>query len=142
MFIKENGAPPITVHYKKVGWHYIAYSDKDFKNQTLTDEERESFSKVVIQMKQLTWGLYNELQEGASEPDDEGNQKFIYRKYKEQRLVKLMLSWDATTLNDKGEAVPVPITEESIKSLAPEIAETILNVYEDMMYLTEEEEKK
>jgi hypothetical protein len=142
MFIKQNSTVELVLFYKRMGMHYIAYSDADFKNEELTDEERGIYKKLTIQMKQLTWGLYNELQEGSSKEDDEGNNKFCFRKYKELRLTRLISSWDATALNDKDEVVPVKINDETIKSLAPEIAETILNAYDELMFLTEEEEKK
>ena len=93
-------------------------------------------------MKQLTWGLYNDLQEGGIELDGEGNRRFNYKLYKENRLVQLIHSWDATATDNKGNQVPVRVTEKSIKSLAPEIAETILNAYDEITYLSEEEEKK
>lgn len=122
--------------------HYLAYGDDEFKNADLTDEERKDFKSITVKMRQLTWGLYNDLQEGAVDIDDEGNRRFNYKKYKELRLVRLISGWDATNTDAEGKDVPVKVSEKMIKSLAPEIAETILSVYDRIMYLSEEEEKK
>jgi hypothetical protein len=142
MFIKENSTVDIVIHYKKIGNHFLSYGEGEFKDEDLTDEERKEYKKITVQMKQLTWGLYNELQEGAVDVDGQGNRQFNYKKYKELRLIKLIAGWDATAKDDEGKDVPVRVTEKSIKCLAPEIAETILNAYDQVMYLTEEEEKK
>jgi len=142
MFISENSTIDIVIHYQKIRMHYLAYGDDEFKNADLTDEERKDFKSITVKMRQLTWGLYNDLQEGAVDIDDEGNRRFNYKKYKELRLVRLISGWDATNTDAEGKDVPVKVSEKMIKSLAPEIAETILSVYDRIMYLSEEEEKK
>jgi hypothetical protein len=142
MFIKENSTVDIILFYKKVGMHYLAFNEMKFKQEELTDEEKEQFKKLTVKMKQLTWGLYNDLQENSVDIDQQGNNQFNYRKYKELRLIKLIKSWDAKTKDSEGNEIPVKVNEKTIKSLAPEIAESILNAYDEMMFLSEEEEKK
>ena len=93
-------------------------------------------------MKVLTWGLYNELQDLSVDLDDEGNRHFNYKKYKEVRLTKLIADWDATVKDKEGKEIKVNPIEKTIKSMAPEIAEAILNAYDQVMYLSEAEEKK
>ena len=142
MFIQENSTVDVNIYYKKVGRHFKSFGEEEFNEAELTDEEKDSFKKITVKMKQLTWGLYNDLQEGAIELDHEGNRRFNYKKYKEIRLLRLISSWDATAIDSKGNDSPVKVSERSIKSLSPEIAETILNSYDQVMYLSEEEEKK
>jgi len=141
MFIDNNKNVDIVVYYRKLGYHYVTYSGKDFEDQEFTDEEKEKFKKLTVQMKQLSWGLYNELQENSVEVDSEGNRKFNGKKFKEFRLTRLISGWDATIQKDDKE-VKINPNEQTIKSLSPDIAEAILNAYDQLMYLSEEEEKK
>jgi len=142
MFVESNSTVDIIVYYKKLNYHYLSYSESEFKKENFTEEEISKFKKLIVKMRILSWGLYNDLQEGAVEVDSEGNRKFNYRKYKELRLVKLIADWDATVEDNNKNPVKVNPIEKTIKSLAPEIAETILNAYDQVMYLSEEEEKK
>jgi hypothetical protein len=142
MFVTENSTVDIAIFYKKVGMHYLAYSETEFNNEDLEEEDREKYKKITVKMRQLTWGLYNDLQEGAVDLDQEGNRRFNYKKYKELRLVRLVAGWDATRSDAQGNDVAVKVSEKAIKCLAPEIAESILNAYDQMMYLSEEDEKK
>jgi hypothetical protein len=141
MFVQENSTVDVVIYYKKLKYRYDVYSEAAFKKEKFSDEEKEKFKKITIKMKQLSWGLYNELQEGAVDVDDEGTRNFNYKRYKESRLLRLISSWDATTLID-GEDVVVRVNEKSVKSLAPEIAESILTSYDDLAFLSEEEEGK
>jgi len=142
MFIENDSTVDIIIYYKKVGYHYLAYSEGEFKDEDLTDKEREEYKKLTVKMRELTWGLYNELQELSVDIDDEGNRKFNYKKYKEIRLIKLIADWDATVKDRNGADVKVNPIEKTIKSMSPEIAEALLNAYDQVMYLSEEEEKK
>ena len=142
MFITENSTVDVVLLYKRVGMHYLVFGEKNFEDSNFTDEEKEKFKKLTVKMRQLTWGLHNEIQEGSvdTDTDDNGDQQrlFNHKKYKELRLTKLMHSWDATTEDDSK----AKVSECTIKSLAPEIAESILNLYDDLMYLSEDDEKK
>lgn len=141
MFVEENVLVEVVIFYKRSGYQYRAYDSKKFEELELTEEEKSKYKKLTLKMKQLTWGLYNDLQEGAVDHDNEGNRRFNYRKYKEMRLIKLIQSWDATqTQGDK--IVNIPVNEKNIKMLSPEIAEMILTVYDSVMYLTDEDEGK
>ena len=141
MFVENGTTVDVVVFYKKMGYHYATYSEKEFEKKEFSDEEREKFKKLTVQMKQLTWGLYNELQECAVDLDQDGNRRFNSKKYKESRLTKIISGWDATIKKD-GKDIKINPTEQTIKSLSPEIAEAILNSYDQVMYLSEEEEKK
>ena len=141
MFVKDGDFVEVVIYYKPVGKHYEVYSKLDFEKLELKEEELNKYKKVTIKMRELTWGLYNDFQEYASEYDAEGNRRFNYKRYKELRLVKLIVQWDATmTKNDR--ITHVPVNEQSIRCLAPEIAETILSAYDEVMYVSEDEEGK
>lgn len=141
MFVEENSLLDVVVFYRKKGLHYDAYPEPDFEALEITTEERSKFKKVTIKMKELNWGLYNDLHERAVVEDEEGNRKFNYSKYKEIRLMRLITSWDATiTKGDK--VVPVPVSERNIKGMAPNIAEAIIEAYDKKVYVSEEEEGK
>lgn len=142
MFITEESTVDVIIYYKKIGFHFLSFGESEFKLSDLTDEDKSTFKKITIKMKQLTWGLYNDLQEGAIDIDHEGNRRFNYKKYKELRLIKLISSWDATAADVNGKEVPVKVSEKSIKCLAPQVAESIINTYDEIMYLSEAEEKK
>jgi len=145
MFITSESTVDVLIYYKKKGFHYLAYSENDFKEikESFSSGEESEYKVLNVKMKQLSWGLYNELQEGATDTDLEGNRIFNYKKYKELRLTKLIVGWDAKTIDKRnGQEIDVRVTDQTIKSLAPEIAETILTAYDSVVYMTEEEEKK
>jgi len=139
MFIEESDVSDIIVYYKKVGKHYLAYNEKELAESDLDEEAKKKYKKVTIKMRQLTWGAYNDLQEASVEIDGEGNRRFNFTRYKELKLIRLIVDWDATTLKD-GEPTKVKVSKNALRSLSPEIAEAILSAYDEMSYVTEEEE--
>ena len=74
--------------------------------------------------------------------DNLGGRQWNYKLYKENKLRKILASWDAQKTNDKGIVIQIPLNIENIKNLAPEIAEQILNSYDVMMIVSEDDEKK
>ena len=145
MFITNESTVDVLIYYKKKGFHYLAYPENDFKEikESFSSDEESEYKVLNVKMRQLSWGLYNELQEGATDTDLEGNRIFNYKKYKELRLTKLIVGWDAKTIDKRnGQEIDVRVTDQTIKSLAPEIAETILTAYDSVVYMTEDEEKK
>lgn len=138
MFIKDTDLIDVTVYYKKMGHRFLTYTENEFKKATLTEEEKKEYSSVTLKMKELTWGLYNELQEEAMREDTNGNSQFNVKIYKENRLLKLIKEWDA--VGEGGNIVP--INSNSIAHLAPDIAETILRGYDQFAFVTKEEEGK
>ena len=143
MFVDLNELIDVVIYYKKVGRQYAAYNQKDFDALDLKDDkEKEKYSKVNLKMKQLTWGLYNELQENSITKGLNGDRTWNYKLYKENRLKNLVVSWDAKKKNEKGELVPVPLNPESILSLSPDIAEAILSTYDSITLLDDAAEKK
>lgn len=142
MFIEEKPIE-VVVHYRKVGRGYIAYTDAAFTESKLDDLLKAKYKKVKVSMKPLNWELYNELQDQAFQTDEKtGKRKFNYKLYKERKLLNLIIGWDAVTLNEKGETVPIVVNEKNIMSLSPDIAEAILEGYDSESLMSEDEEKK
>ncbi|MFA7219220.1 MAG: hypothetical protein WC119_01790 [Synergistaceae bacterium] len=142
MFIENEQPIEIKIHYKKSGRHYVVYSDEVFDKVGLSSEEKKLYQELNIKARPLTWGLYNDLQETAMVPDNLGNRKWNYKVYKENKLRKIVGSWDATMVDDEGKTVKVPVNPQTIANLSPDIAESILNVYDKMTLIDEDAEKK
>lgn len=143
MFIEDNDTTQIVIHYKKTGKTYVAYGDQDFKEAITDEKEKDKFKKLTVNMKIITWGTYNDLQETSSVYDQNlGRNVFNFKKYKEEKLRRLISSWDATRIDKDGKTVPVPVNEKSIMSLAPSIAEALISQYDDVSILDDEDEKK
>ena len=142
MLIDNQSTIEISVFYRKLGRGYVAYSKKSYEEAKLSEETRSKYKTLKVIMKPLTWQLYNDLQDTAYILDETTNKrKFNYRMYKESKLKTLLTSWDAHSLNEKGEKVPIPITEENIMNLSPDIAEAILDGYDSESLISEDEEK-
>ena len=138
MFVKDNDVVEIKIRFKKAVYRYDAYTEKELKEMDLKQEEKDKYKSLLVTMKLLTWGLYNDLQESAMVVNnDTGDRHFNLKTYKENRLKKLLVKWDA--VNDSGS--PVAINEGSIAHLAPDVAESILRAYDEASFLTEEQEK-
>ena len=157
MFIDEKESAEIKIYYKKVGRHYSAYSEEDFNelvfevNDKMTEEEKKKhieeekakFKSVTIKARPLTWGLYNDLQEEAVVKDNSGNRQWNYKRYKEIKLRRIIMEWDAKIARESdGQMVPAPLNPNTISNLSPDIAEVILNAYDKIMVMDDDEEKK
>jgi len=142
MFVEEDELMTIIVHYKKIGRHYVAYNDEKFKMAELSDEAKEGFSTLTIKARQLTWGFYNDLQESAMVRDNLGDRHWNYKVYKENKLRKIIVKWDATMKDEEGNVKNVPVTPQIIAKMSPDIAEVIINTYDQMTLIDDDTEKK
>lgn len=140
MFVDPNELIEIKVYYKKTGRHYNVLAPEDY--EILDEEEKSTYKCLTVQTRELTWGLYNELNEESVMKDNMGGRTWNYKLYKENKLKKILVSWDAQKPNSKGELAPVTLNVDTIKNLAPDIAESILTTYDSLMFISEEEEKK
>jgi hypothetical protein len=136
MFITNNDVIDIKIYWKKVKNKYVALTESEITKKALDDSGMKKFNILSIKMVELSWGLYNQLQEDALDVEGE-NKRWNIKKFKENKLKKTIKEWDAKT--DKGD--PIPVNEKTILSLAPPIAETILRAYDDATFLSEEDEK-
>jgi hypothetical protein len=143
MFVQDDELLDITIFYKKNGKIYIAYNEKDFNENVKDESEKTKYKKLIVSMKFLNWGMYNELQDLATYFDEiHGRNAFNYKKYKEEKLKRLIVKWDAVIKSKDGKEVPAPINSNTIMSLAPNIAETIITTYDELSILSDDEEKK
>jgi len=138
MFIDTNEQIKVTVYYLKKGYIYDAYTSSEFELLKLRDSEKTKYKELNLVMRQLTWGLQNELQDEALRELPDGTSKFQYKIFKEAKIEKTIISWDAK--NEKDE--PIDINLKIIRSLAPEIAEAIIRAYDTATLLGGEDEKK
>ena len=140
MFINEDDVIDVKIFYKKSSHYknrYEAYTDGEFSSLDLEEDVKESYDILNLQMRELTWGLYNDLQEIAMVDTNSGERRFNYKIYRESRLLKLIKHWSAKDTNDK----PIPVNNVSITHLSPSIAEAILRAYDSVSLVSEEEEK-
>jgi len=138
MFVNDTDIVDIKIYYIKRGRQYKALTNGEFKNMDLKDDERKKYKLLSLKMRELTWGLYNQLQEDAMVADVNGNPQFNVKVYKENRLNRLIKEWDAKDEEGKG----VPVTSKQLSHLAPEIPEAILRAYDDLSFISEDEEGK
>lgn len=141
MFIDPDDLIAIKIHYKKVGRHFIAYNEEEF-NEPDSKINKDGFKELTTHMRQMTWGLYNELQEAALRPDQLGNKTWNLKFFKENKLLRLIAKWDATTKNAEEKITIVPINPQTISTLAPDIAEAILSTYDKIVLIDDDEAKK
>lgn len=142
MFIENDDTIDIVLFYRKVAKSYIVFGEKDFQDNVKEKSDQDKYKKLTVKMKILTWGLFNELQDIATVTDPNTMRNvFNYKIYKEEKLKRLIVSWDATVI--KGDkTISVPVTSETVLKLAPAIAETLLALYDSISTIEEEEEKK
>ena len=144
MFIEDEELLEIVVYYKKSGLHYTVHSQYQFNELDFPEEVKAEYKKLVVKARQLTWGLYNDLQEAAMVRDNLGNRNWNYKVYKENKLRRIIAKWDAKMKDpeDESKTVNVPVNPKMIAKMSPDIAEIILNSYDQMTLIDEEEEKK
>jgi hypothetical protein len=137
MFVEDNDRIEMKIYYRKVGRNYDALTENDFKK--VKEELKGKYKILIIEMKVLTWGMFNDLQELAmvESGDGMGGRNFNFKVYKENRLKRLLVKWDAKDKDGKAAL----INDKTINQLAPPIAEAILKSYDEASFLGEEEEK-
>jgi len=145
LFVNMNDVVDVTIYYRKKNKQSQALTETEYnklkkQSQKEKDEagfKEEYFRKLVLKMKELSWGLYNELQESSTESVEGGERVFNYRKYRENKFERLLVSWDAK--DPHGNVAQV--TPAMIRKLPPEIPDTALRGYDTISFLTKESEK-
>jgi len=148
MFIDVNDHIKVRVYYLKNGHTYESYTSSEFDKLKLRDSEKKKYKSLNLVMRQLTWGLQNDLQENALRDLPNGMSKFHYKTFKEGKLEKTIVSW--STQDDEGNDTPIKdkdgkeikVSVDVIRGLAPEIAESIVRAYDSAVLLGDEAEKK
>lgn len=136
MFVQKNETLDFKLHYKKIGFRYSVLADKEFA--ALPEEDKVKYKLLNVAMLVMNWGLYNELQEMAMIENSSGERQFNFKVYKEARLKRLIKEWDAK--DETGKLIPV--NESNIMSLSPDVAESLLRTYDELSFLSDDEEKK
>jgi hypothetical protein len=138
MFIDQNETVNVRIYYKKAKSGYTAAIESSFKE--LKEEEKKNYAVLNVTMKQMPWGLSNELLEAAIIRGINNERIFNNKLYKENKIKNLIVGWDAKKKNAKGEIEPVPANMENILKLSPDIAEAILGSYDLACMESEETE--
>lgn len=137
MFIKDADFVEIKVYWKKTKNKYESYTENEFNKLKIKEEVKSQFNLLNIKACELYWELYNKMQEEAYEDAPDNTRRWSLKRYKENKLKKIVKDWDAK--NEKGDKIPV--SDGAILHLAPVIAEAILRAYDDATLLSEEDEK-
>ena len=145
LFVQTNDVVDVKIYYRMKNKKCQALTEEEFKDldeksQKEKDKiafKKENFYELNLKMKQLTWGIYNELQEAATEAAEGGERLFNYRRYRENKFEKLLVSWDAKDANGNI----AKVTPAMIRMLPPEIPDTALRGYDSFSFLDKESEK-
>ena len=143
MFITNKDLIEVKIYYKQDGYKFLALTqegvNKRVKERKLTEDQiKDDFKVLTVNMAILSWGMYNELQTNSTQMNAQGEKYFNYQIYKEDRLKKLIKSWDAADAQGK----PVPVNETTIMSIAPTIGDAIVKGYDEASFYDEDAEKK
>ena len=159
MYIDESELIEVKIFYKKLSrFNYVAYSKNEFdiimKAQDETRSEapntpilfkKDDFKSIEVKLRPMGWGLYNELQDLAMKEGANGEREWSYKKYKENKLLKTIVDWDVKKVKktpDGETEEKTKITMKLIQSIAPEICEAIINAYDNLTLMDDDEEKK
>jgi hypothetical protein len=136
MFIETPQVIEVTIYYRKSKSGNAVRVETDLSK--IKEEDKKSFIPALFKLRPMTWKVYNELlrESKVTNPMTLADET-DWTTYREKKLVKLLVSWDATDADGKV----IPVTQDRIMSLHPLIAENILNEYDKKVYLDEEEQK-
>jgi len=141
-FVDVSETVDVIVYYKKDGRNILAINQEQFD----TNVERgilnpDDFKIIEVQMRELNWGLYNEINEMAVFTNEEGMRNFNLKTYKEAKLLKLIKSWNIS-IEKNGQDRIVPVDANNLGKLHQNIVEAILSEYDRLSIISEEELKK
>lgn len=100
--------------------------------------KRSEYKKVTFDMRPLSWGLYNAMQRESTVDKGMPGERIDWTVYKEKKIHTILVGWDAIDNEEK----PVPLNSQTIQKLHPVLVETLLNVYDQMNFLGEDDTKK
>ncbi len=131
MFIESSGEIAVEIYYKKAKNGTI-----HIKTDMTDVTDKELWTKASFALKPLTWKQHNDIQRGATVNRGPGmGSDLDWVLYKERKLVTVLKSWDAKDADGK----PIPVTQDNIFKLSPQIAEALLNEFDKATVLGEEE---
>lgn len=136
MFVEDNDTIDVKVYYKPIrGKRYIAFTESELKKLNLMNEEKDKYAPIIFVMREMNWGLFNELQSsGYIKYGEDESSKFDIRLFKENKLNKLVVAWDI-----ENEGSPIPVSQDALRKLAWSIGEAILRGYDEVSFMDEDE---
>jgi hypothetical protein len=126
----------------KVTLYYRQISNGNIKIESSLDEvpegKRDKYQALDVELKPMTWHTFNALQQKCTKNMGPGmGEELDWVRYKEEKLQVVLVKWSAVDKDGK----PIPVTKDAIFRLHPRVAETILNEYDKITLLGEEEKK-
>jgi hypothetical protein len=135
MFV-SNDLIEVNIFYKKSGRTNMTVV-KDLE-EIEDEKDREGFQKIVVKLSPMTWKQYNDLQRSSLVDKGMGlGEEIDWISWKEQKMITILREWDI--VNSKGK--PIPVTPDAIFKLHPFIAEAILNEFDRLTLVGDEERK-
>lgn len=147
--LKENDAERIINDNKEKQEDYENKLEEYRKNKNLPKEERKDIEEpkepvinkvniVRTLWKTLTWADQNQITEQSSfYNEQEGMQDLNVWKYRDLRLKTCLVKWDLK--DDDGNEIP--LNPETINSLPSDVVIYLLNRYDEIISLGEDERK-
>lgn len=134
MFIESDGEVKVELFIKKSknGSIKVLTSLKD-----IDEDERAKFEPSIFRMRPLTWKQHNDIQRAATVMKPGFGAELDWVLYKERKLCTVLIGWDAKDKDGKS----VPVKDEHIFRLSPQIAETLLGEFDRATVVGEEERK-
>lgn len=134
MFIETDGEIKVELFIKKGsnGAVRVLTSLKD-----LDEKDRPKYESSIFKLRPLTWKQHNDIQRAATVMKPGFGAELDWVLYKERKLCTVLVGWDAKDKDGK----PVPIKDENIFRLSPQIAETLLGEFDRATVMGEEERK-
>jgi len=136
MFVEDNETIKVTLYFKKK--KTSAGLRVESSLEKVKEVEKVDFKAAAFELRPLTWKVYNELmreskvQNPMTMADDTD-----WTTYRERKLLRILAKWDAKDAAGKD----IPVTPDNIMRLHPIMAETLLNEYDRVAFLGEEERK-
>jgi len=135
MFVEDKSTISVELYYKQG-------KRGGMRVQTSVDKEmpdvKSQFKKLTVTLMPLNWKKYNDLQRASMV--DKGKitgEDIDWLLYREKKLLAVVAAWDAKDADGKI----IPVTPENLFKLHPMVAETILNEYDRIVLLGEDEKK-
>jgi len=133
MFIESGGEIAVEIYYKQSANGTVHIKADSVE---IPEKDKDVWKKASFTLKPLTWKQHNDIQRAATVNRGPGmGSDLDWVLYKERKLVTVLKSWDAKDASDK----PIPVNQENIFRLCPQIAEALLNEFDKATVLGEEE---
>jgi hypothetical protein len=142
VFIRDKNTFRLDFWIKHLGDYNFRFVNKQTWEK-MTDEERVEFQHCWVSFKPLNWRMHNELRDRAIYDNLETGQKdWSQPTYAQEKLKAVIIDWSFTEEDEDGNELKVPVSDQSLSSLHPGIAEIIMDTYEEHTELTDDKKKE